>query len=370
MSRRSSVILVDTAPRSALGSMSRHARLVEAAVRRCCPDVQLERLCLGMPAELWRAFPARLAPWVHHAWLWGVSRGRLQRIGSATCHVLDGSYAYVARNVPASQLLVTAHDLIPYLQLSGVLEGRPGPLASAVIGASVNTLRQAACIMAGSDNTRRDVCSHLGVPAGRVSRFSYALEPSFACSDAGVPPVSSRKPWVLHVGNNAGYKNRLGVLKVFEQMKPSGAEELVLVGPPPNTELKRQIAASPVARQVRVCCNPDDAALGALYGQARVLLFPSIYEGFGWPIVEAMAAGCPVVCSTAASLPEVAGDAALTASVDDVAGLAAHCRRVMNDDVLAADLAKKGRLHTATFTLERMGQQLCAAYANMPKERP
>ena len=365
-----SVVLVDAAPRAALGSMSRYARLVESAVRQSNPDMHLERMCLGLPVALLRAFPGRLGPWVHHAWLWGMSRRRLQRIGSATCHVLDGSYAYVARNVPSSQVLVTCHDLIPYLQLSGILEGRPGTLAKLVIRASVNTLRHAACIMAGSENTRRDICSRLGVPPERVSGFCYALDPLFTRPEASVIPISARKPWVLHIGNNAGYKNRLGVLRIFKQMNPEGAEELILVGPEPNAEFRRQIAVSPVAGRVRVCCNPDDATLGALYDQARVLLFPSIYEGFGWPVVEAMAAGCPVVCSTAASLPEVAGNSALMAAFDDVAGLAALCRRVMNDDVLAADLAKKGRFHAATFTLEKMGQQLCAAYANMPKARP
>jgi glycosyltransferase involved in cell wall biosynthesis len=101
-----------------------------------------------------------------------------------------------------------------------------------------------------------------------------------------------------------------------------------------------------------------------------VFLFPSIYEGFGWPPLEAMACGCPVVCSSSASLPEVVGDAALTAAVDDEAGLARLCGMVLSDRVLAESLIARGKQRASEFTLERMGKQLVDVYRRVLERTP
>jgi glycosyltransferase involved in cell wall biosynthesis len=137
---------------------------------------------------------------------------------------------------------------------------------------------------------------------------------------------------------------------------------LVLAGPAPGAAMSRRLASSSVGRYVRICHNPSDEQLRQLYSDAALLLFPSLYEGFGWPVLEAMACGCPVVCSNTASLPEVVGDLALMAAPDDVEGLAACCARILTDASLSEQMAAKGQQHAAGFSLERFGGQLMEAY--------
>ena len=107
----------------------------------------------------------------------------------------------------------------------------------------------------------------------------------------------------------------------------------------------------------------SDGELRALYRAAAVFLFPSRYEGFGWPPLEAMAAGTPVVCANMASLPEVVGDAALLAAPDDYAGLARHCVDILSQPALAAELIRRGFENAKRFSLERFATQLAAFYA-------
>jgi glycosyltransferase involved in cell wall biosynthesis len=105
-----------------------------------------------------------------------------------------------------------------------------------------------------------------------------------------------------------------------------------------------------------------DADLPALYSAARVLAYPSIYEGFGLPMLEAMACGTPVVTSTASCMPEVAGDAALLDPPPDVDALAAGLERALTDEALRADLIARGRARARQFSWAKSAQQLLGIY--------
>ena len=137
---------------------------------------------------------------------------------------------------------------------------------------------------------------------------------------------------------------------------------LQLVGPPETADEREVIRAEAIGDAVsRTGAGPDEA-LRRHYHGAALLLFPSLYEGFGWPPLEAMACGCPVVCSRAASLPEVVGDAALTAAPDDEDALARHCLDVLLHPGVAGRLQQRGRLRAAEFSLARMADGLREVY--------
>lgn len=116
---------------------------------------------------------------------------------------------------------------------------------------------------------------------------------------------------------------------------------------------------------VSVMSHVSAAELPALYRHAAMLLFPSRYEGFGWPPLEAMQENCPVVCSTAASLPEVVGDAALTAAFDNEDTLAAHCVELLRNAALADDLRARGRQHAKQFSLQKMANAMAEVYGSL-----
>lgn len=360
------VVLVDTAPRGSMGSMARYGRMVESAVRDGRPDAAVARVCLALPERVLSGLPIRLATACHHAWLWYASRRPVWR-GATLYHVLDGSHAYVGRHVPVERLAVTCHDIIPYLQLQGKLPGRPGKLSTRLIHASLAVVRRAAAVTAVSGNTRDDLTRYGDVDGRRITVVHAVLDPVFA---GGLPeamvPAGQRPRTILHMGNNAAYKNRVGVVDVFERLAVADDTRLVLAGPCPSADLCRRLeAAAKVRSRISLVTDPSDEALQQLYGHCRLLLFPSLYEGFGSPVLEAMASGCPVVCSTSASLPEVTGGAALMAGATDVDALTAQCRRVLDENDLADALSARGLARARQFTATGMGAAFRDVYARL-----
>ena len=109
----------------------------------------------------------------------------------------------------------------------------------------------------------------------------------------------------------------------------------------------------------------SEATLNGLYAGASALIFPSYEEGFGFPILEAMARGLPVIAARTSSIPEIAGDAALLFDPEDDAGMAAACERILDDPAFAQDLAARGRRQAAHFTWERAAKDTLAVYKHL-----
>ena len=238
-----------------------------------------------------------------------------------------------------------------------------------------HAVRAASQVLAVSHATRDAILERFpDVDETRVSvspngTDPYFGEPADADALAKVPGIvggaggSADAPFVLMVGNESPHKNHHRGVRAFIEAD-LGDTKLVLVrrsvrhDPRMDALLKRP----EVQRKVVVVGHVDRPVLRALYRQARVFLFPSWVEGFGLPILEAMAAECPVLTADRSAPAEVAGDAALKASPFEVAEMAAALRRLVNDDALRAELVPKGLARVADFSWKRTAEVTLQSY--------
>ena len=230
-------------------------------------------------------------------------------------HVVDPGNAVYLPLIRHRRSIVTVHDMIPYLardcKLPGWRPTRPGRWLMNRITARLAKVDHVVCV---SHATRRDLLSYVDIPEERVSVIHNAVFQPMAPARAeaciglrarlGLPPDA---PLILHVGRN-WYKNRETVLDVAAQVRAVRPDaRLVMVGAP-TPALTKQAAQLGLTGAVHVLDRVSREDMATLYTTASVLLFPSIYEGFGLPVLEAQMCGTPVVCSDAGSLREVAGE--------------------------------------------------------------
>jgi alpha-1,3-rhamnosyl/mannosyltransferase len=215
-----------------------------------------------------------------------------------------------------------------------------------------------------SECSRRDIIERLQLSAHRVSVVYPGVDLNQFCPGS-VEREQSGRPYILCVAGSDPTKNVETLLKAFAQL-PSALQkehDVILVG-----DLRRRQDLYDHARQLGIETNVrfagvvDDAQLVRLYQQAVVLVFPSRYEGFGLPVVEAMACGCPVISSNASSLPEATGDAALLADPSDVDGFAKHLEQVLSDGTLRQKLRERGLAQAAKFTWDRTARETVRVY--------
>jgi glycosyltransferase involved in cell wall biosynthesis len=325
--------------------------------------VTVRRLALPFCRPKW--LPAGLYAWLNHAWLYLSARFRLRHSDVDLVHILDGSYAYVAaRGGPPT--VATVHDLIPWLRYQGRFGSDRGSLAAVMlVKRAFAGLRRCDYLLAVSENTAEDLREHTGIQISKLSVAPVALASPFgeaANASAYQTSINADPQYILHVGNNGFYKNRAGVIRIFARLDDQSDLHLVIAGAAPEAALIEQVRDLSIQDRVVFVEDIDDERLVQLYTHATLLLFPSLYEGFGWPPLEAMACGCPVVCSSEGSLREVAGPAALMAPAADESGLADLCQSILEDYSLAEQMSEKGRAHARQFTLERMAQQTIEAY--------
>ena len=225
--------------------------------------------------------------------------------------------------------------------------------------------RRAAAVLTLSEHSKRDIVRTCRVPAERV-HVTYLAADEAAGGD--IPDAEQRallervgldQPYILTVANAWPHKNVPALVRAHARLPEGCARRLVIVGIRGRGmgEVNAAIAASPRADRVVTTGWVSERELWILYRHAAVFAFPSLFEGFGLPVLEAMAAGVPVVSSNAASLPEVYGDAALEFDPRDEGAMADAIRRVLEDDALARDLVERGRRNVARFSWRRTAEQ-------------
>ena len=180
------------------------------------------------------------------------------------------------------------------------------------------------------------------------------------------PACVDRQPWILHVGAVQTRKNLVRLVEAFETAVPA-PWRLVLAGGEGfgAAEVRARAALSPARERIEFTGWVDDRRLAELYARSSMLAFPSLDEGFGIPVLEAMAWGLPVVASNRSSLPEICGDAAFLVDPTDTAALAAALRSLSRDPVLAAAMASRGREHALRRPWSAAAAETLKVYAEL-----
>lgn len=271
---------------------------------------------------------------------------------------LDGNDVFFAPNffpprrhqAAIRNLVVTVHDLaflrLPHTVQQETLDNLRARLPE--------TLAKAAAIIAVSQATARDLEELLGVSPHRVHVIHEGVDPSFL-DEPGEPPRELPARYLLFVSTLEPRKNLLGLFRGFAQAVQAGYPgHLVLVGRWGwrTEEAQAELAASPVRERILHLDYLPRRALTAVLRRAEALLMPSWLEGFGLPVVEAMACGVPVITSNVSSLPEVVGDAGILVDPGNPEAIASAILRLSADPQLAAQLGEKGRARAALFRWE------------------
>lgn len=273
-------------------------------------------------------------------------------------------------------LVVTVHD-VSYLRHPEWFSLRDRLVLRVGVAA---TLPRARGIITVSLHGRSELCACYGIPEERVLATHLSADPLFRAvtlSEAGrqtLQGLGIRFPYILGVGNLQPRKNLRRLIEAFSRLKSTTGcpHQLVLVGRAKwkESDLYEAIRAFGVELDVLFPGYLSDADLVALYAGADVFVYPSLYEGFGLPVLEAMACGVPVVTSTAASIPEVAGDAALLIDPLDVGALSAAMERVLSDAALSRSLRENGLRRAAQFSWRQTALQTWACYQRVGGDSP
>jgi len=273
----------------------------------------------------------------------------------------------------ALPIIVTVHDLIPLL-LKPYRGGVLVRLYTAFVRAASP---RATLLLTDSEASRRDIIAHLRVSPDRVRTIYLAVDEAysdlvgFPKTDRSILEQFGVQPgYVLYLGGFDVRKNVRAVCAAFARVAQAVPDaRLVIAGKlpavdsafAPDPRRLAQEAGIPAGRVHFVDFVPE-ADKPALYRQARAFIFPSLYEGFGLPPLEAMACGTPVVGSNTSSLPEVVGDAGVLVAPADVDGMADALARLLTDDAFHAELRERALRQAARFSWTQTARETYAAY--------
>ena len=291
-------------------------------------------------------------------------------------HICDHSNAFYTRFLQDVPHVVTCHDLLAARSARGEVPENPtrwsGRRLQEMVVKSLARARQVVC---DSEATRRDVHRLIALAHDQVSvisiGFNYPYSPMPEPeARARIEPLirepagcrgSCQLPlqppgFILHVGGNQWYKNRPGVLRIYARAVTANpaVPDLVMAGKPFTAEMEAYVAAHHLQERIRSvegCGNED---LRALYSLADLLIFPSLAEGFGWPVIEAQACGCPVLCSSIEPFPEVTRGTACMHDPADEPGFATALLRLLAQPDARKHLTAQGVVNARRFAPANM----------------
>ena len=292
----------------------------------------------------------------------------------AVVHICDHSNAVYAGHCHSIPVVVTCHDLLAVRGALGEETDCPASITGRLLQKQIlHGLGHADAVVCDSAATAADARRLVG-GGNRPSISEVLLGLNYDYKRLPIEVARERlkqftsldptRPFVLHVGSNLRRKNRDGVLRIFARTRDDWDAQLVFAGEHLDAPLRQLAADLGVEDRVKHVSNSSDELLEALYNCAVALIYPSRFEGFGWPVIEAQACGCPVVCSTAGPIPEAAGEAGLFHAVEDEAGFAADLLR-LRDESERNYWVEKSLRNAQRFSTDKMISEYMAIYVKL-----
>jgi glycosyltransferase involved in cell wall biosynthesis len=341
------------------------------SVRVVRPEVRLGRL---------RARPSELGKWLGYIDKFILFPAHLRTASKAAdvVHICDHSYSLYTRHCGSTACVVTCHDLIAVRAARGdfpeVRTRWSGRKFQRMVIDGLNRARHVTC---DSEATRSDVLQLCSVPDSRTSVghicLNFAYRPASKAEKAarlGSLGIDRGERFILHVGSPAWYKNQPGMIRIFKELAatPQGNNfALVMVSKSVTPSLMKLITECGLQRKVRILSHVQPEDLRAVYSAATALVFPSLREGFGWPILEAQACGCPVFTSNRAPMTEVGGDGAIYIDPEEAKATAATIVEHLPN---AGLMREAGFANVRKFSAEEMISGYIDAYDKARKSAP
>jgi glycosyltransferase involved in cell wall biosynthesis len=322
------------------------------------PPALLGKICLlGATAAKWLGYFDKFI-----LFRWRLWRGLAQR--PAVVHICDHSNAPYAGPVREFPLIITCHDMLAVRGGLGEETDCPASWTGRILQRWIlRGLRRADIIACDSratgEDARRLVAPVANKPEITVVEVGlnhpYARLPDDVIAGRlkSIGGLNAKGRFILHVGSNLRRKNREGVLRIFARCREELDAQMVFVGERLNDGLRAQARDLKIEDRVVDVGSASNEILEALYNRAHALLYPSRFEGFGWPIIEAQSCGCPVVCSSAGPMADVAGAGALLHEPNDEAGFAADLRLLL-DPRERDRWSERARENAKRFSVARM----------------
>jgi glycosyltransferase involved in cell wall biosynthesis len=266
---------------------------------------------------------------------------------------------------PRTKLSVLFYDLIPLIERAHHFDSWPQPMQLSYMRRLRQIRESDSKVLAISECTKRDLNRYGQVPDERIEVIHGGIDgldeplPTESEIASTLQKYGLRKPYFMTVGGLDGHKNFVATAEAFVATQRETGAQLCIVGSdndPYKSHYREMFQRNSVTSVIFTGFVEGDE-LRALYAGSAGLSFPSLYEGFGLPVVEAMARCCPVITSNTSSLVEVAGDAAIVVAPKDVAGIAKAMVALVRDPGLRAELIEKGRLQAQQFNWPRVADK-------------
>ena len=304
--------------------------------------------------------------------LWGA-----RIINPLNADIYHSLYHFLPSRVRARQVVITLHDLI-WVDHPELSDGRPwrrwvkGSLGTFGIR---RALQASDYYISASASTQQIATTAHGVAPDRITNVYHGVAPEWRsgfAEDAPLPAAYRGRRFIFGLGNSLPYKNLPRLLHAFAEIAGDEPDLLLVLagrgeGNPQLVRLAQQLG---IADRVDLAGKLSDGEIRACFQHALFFAFPSLIEGFGLPVLEAMASGCPVLTSNCSSLAEIAAANALLVEPLDIASISAGMQRLLADSALRQQLASQGQQHASNFTWQASAKQTLQVYHQLFDSSP